>query len=461
MSGAAPAPLPYGTLVTWYGDDFTGAAAVMEVLTFSGLPAVLFLDVPDENLLQRFNGYRGVGIAGAARSRSPRWMDTNLPAAFAAMAKTGAPIAHYKICSTLDSSPVIGSIGHAVELAAPILGGKWHPLIVAAPQIGRFQVFGNLFARAGQGTYRLDRHPTMSKHPVTPMHEADVALHLKRQTDIPIGLIDIKAVGSGAGQAALDHERSDGKVLIAIDVIDEESLIEAGRLIWENRGERLLAVGSQGIEYALTDYWKSCGLVADNRQESRVKPVELLIAVSGSCSPVTAEQISWAMQNGFAGVRMDPSFAVDEVAWENEIERVLNEALSALGAGSDPLVFTALGPDDPATRSFQQAVSASGKPVEEINAAVGSGLGKLLCDLMDRTAAKRGVVAGGDTSSHATGELGLCALTALGLISPGASICTAHPSDPATETFELALKGGQMGERDYFGQIRQGAESPV
>ena len=37
--------LPDGLLVAFYGDDFTGSAATMEVLTFAGLPTVLFLDV--------------------------------------------------------------------------------------------------------------------------------------------------------------------------------------------------------------------------------------------------------------------------------------------------------------------------------------------------------------------------------------------------------------------------------
>ena len=37
---------PEGPLVAWYGDDFTGSAAVMEVLTFAGLPSVLFLEPP-------------------------------------------------------------------------------------------------------------------------------------------------------------------------------------------------------------------------------------------------------------------------------------------------------------------------------------------------------------------------------------------------------------------------------
>ncbi len=41
--------LPDGRLVAFYGDDFTGSAAVMEVLTFAGLPTVLFLDTPTDD----------------------------------------------------------------------------------------------------------------------------------------------------------------------------------------------------------------------------------------------------------------------------------------------------------------------------------------------------------------------------------------------------------------------------
>ncbi|WP_434053699.1 MAG: four-carbon acid sugar kinase family protein [Roseibium sp.] len=456
MTAQAKAQLPEGTLVSWYGDDFTGAAAVMEVLTFSGLPAVLFLDIPTAPLLQRFKGYRGVGIAGAARSYPPDWMETNLPAAFAAMATTNAPINHYKICSTLDSSPFVGSVGRAVELAGPVLGGTWHPLVVAAPQIGRYQAFGNLFARAGKSTFRLDRHPTMSKHPVTPMHEADVRLHLRQQTQIPIGLVDIEAVSSRTGQSTFEEERAKGKVLLAIDVLDERSLIEAGRLIWKNRGEKLLAVGSQGVEYALTAYWQDRGLLAAGELRERLEPVDRLVAVSGSCSPVTADQISNATENGFTGLRMDPACAVETLAWENELARVSDEALGAICAGKDPLIYTALGPEDPATVSFFEAVTASGRSLQDINAAVGSGLGTLLRRLMERTGTRRAVIAGGDTSSHATKELGVCALTALSLITPGASICAAHPADPSNATFEIALKGGQMGERDYFSQVKNG-----
>ena len=78
MTDTAP-QLPDGPLVAWYGDDFTGAAAVMEVLTFAGLPSALFLAPPTAQQLARFQGLRGIGVASTARILSPEGMEHALP----------------------------------------------------------------------------------------------------------------------------------------------------------------------------------------------------------------------------------------------------------------------------------------------------------------------------------------------------------------------------------------------
>lgn len=448
--------LPNGTLVAWYGDDFTGAAAVMEVLTFAGLPSVLFLKAPEPDHIKRFEGYRGIGIAGAARAKSPEWMEANLPPIFDALAEFGAPVRHYKICSTLDSSPTTGSIGKAIELGAPVLGGKWHPLLVGAPQIGRYQLFGNLFARAGDRQYRLDRHPVMNRHPVTPMNEADVRVHLGKQTDLPIGLVDILALEAGKGDTALEATRGDGARIVAIDTLGEASLGPAGKLIWESADDGIFAIGSQGVEYALVAYWRETGRLDTVAQDFAQRHEKRVVIVSGSCSPVTADQISWAGEHGFTPLKVCVEHAVDSHEWRQEIDRAAHRALAALNAGGDPILYTADGPDDPATGRFQEAIAASGQSAEAVNERVGSGLGRLMRDVMRKAGIGRGVIAGGDTSSHGTAELGIYALTALAPIAPGAALCKAHADDPAVDEFEIALKGGQMGNPDYFGLARSG-----
>ncbi len=459
MNAAKKNQLPDGPLLAWYGDDFTGATAVMEVMSFAGLPSVLFFDIPTREQFQRFAGYRAIGIAGIARSKSPDWMDSNLPNIYRALATVGAPISHYKFCSTLDSSETVGSIGRAADLAVPILGGSWHPLVIGAPEVKRYQAFGNLFAAVDGVAYRLDRHPTMSRHPVTPMSEADVRRHLAKQTGIPIGLVDFIALAAGKGDAALETECTNGNKIIAFDVLDDETLAETGRLIWQNRGERLFTLGSQGVQYALVAHWKREGLIEEFEAPLPPRAVNRIAVVSGSCSPVTAQQIEVAEYSGFAGIPVDIVQAVDSEAWEAEIQRATNKALAIMGSGHDPILYTARGPDDPSTARFRTAVETSGIAIDKANENVGSGLGRILGQVVRQGGLKRGVIAGGDTSSHGALTMGIYALTAKAATAPGAALCEAHSDDPALSDFELALKGGQMGGADYFLKVKRGANA--
>ena len=97
---AASDVLPDGLLVSFYGDDFTGSTSVMEALTFAGLPTVLFLDTPTAAQLAGFAGYRGIGIAGIARSQSPDWMAAHLPQVFETHGS--AQCSHCTLQSLLD-----------------------------------------------------------------------------------------------------------------------------------------------------------------------------------------------------------------------------------------------------------------------------------------------------------------------------------------------------------------------
>ena len=448
--------LPDGLLLAYYGDDFTGSSAAMEVTAFAGLPTVLFLDTPTPERLARTGGQRVVGIAGVARSKGPAWMDERLPPVFRALAGLGAPVAQYKVCSTFDSAPHVGSIGKALDLAAPILGGAWHPMVVAALDMGRYQAFGNLFAAVDGVGYRLDRHPTMARHPVTPMGEADLRLHLARQTERRIGLVDLVALKRGEADAALARELAAGAEVVALDVVDEQTLAEAGRLVWEHRGERLFAIGSQGLQQALVAYWRAAGLLEASRTASGAGAAERIACVSGSCAPTTAGQIAHAERAGFAAIPLDATRAVDEAAWERELGRAAERALAALGEGRDPLVFTARGPDDPAVAALRSAVAASGADAEVVNDRIGAGLGLVLGRVLREAGLRRAVIAGGDTSSHAALQLGVHALSAVAPLAPGAPLCRAHADDPALEGLELALKGGQVGGPDFFLAAKRG-----
>ena len=453
----SPRALPEGIVLAFYGDDFTGSSSTMEILAFAGLPTVMFLEIPKPTQIARFRDYRCIGIAGVARSRSPQWMDAAMPRFYRALESLKAPITHYKTCSTFDSAPQIGSIGRAVDLADGIFENGWRPLLVAAPDFGRWQAFGNLFAAVSGVAYRLDRHPVMARHPVTPMDEADLRLHLAKQTQKRIGLIDFVAMKQHRTDKALAAEIATGAKIVSLDAVDAESLVEAGRLIWEKTAERAFVVGSQGVEYALAAYWRSVGLLNPVPAAApRANPVDRIACVSGSCSPITAAQIEHASTQGFRPIRLDAACAVDERRWQAATEVAATDALAALGEGRDPLVFTASGPDDPAVAAVAEAIAASGADASGVNNRIGAGLGGVMDEVMRRAGVSRGAIAGGDTSSHAVTATGAYALTAVASIAVGAPLCRTFADDPARDGREIALKGGQVGGPDFFSAVRAG-----
>ena len=446
--------LPDGPLVAFYGDDFTGSSASMEVLAFAGLPTVLFLDPPSPARLEAFRAYQAIGVAGTARARPPAWMDEHLPAIFRLLVATGAPVIHYKVCST--SAPDIGSIGHAADLAIEILRPSWTPMVVADPGMGRYQAFGHLFALAGGVGYRLDRHPTMSRHPITPMDEADLNRHLARQTDRRTGLVDFVAMKRGEAAQQLERALAGGASIVSIDVLDHETLVEAGRLIWQLGGDRVFGLGSQGFEAALVAWWQQSGLLPPPAELFRPAAATRIACVSGSVSPATAEQIDYALGHGFAGIRLDVTRAVDTAAWKAELSRAAAAASTALGNGLDPLVFTAIGPDDPAVAALAEAARTAGLALADVNERMGSGLGHVLNRVVRQAGLKRAVISGGDTSGRAAAMLGIDALTAIAPLDPGSPLCRAHAPEGGLDGLEIALKGGQVGRADFFVAVRQG-----
>jgi 3-oxoisoapionate kinase len=438
--------------LAWYGDDFTGAAAVMEVLEFAGYPAVLFVDPPDAAMLANFPGRFAVGVAGDARTRGPDWMDAHLPGMFGALRATGARILHYKACSTMDSAPAVGSIGRAADLG--LAAGDWAPLIFAAPALGRWQAFGNLFARAPDGIARLDRHPTMRHHPVTPMDEADVRLHLARQTDLCVGVMDVTMLAPDRVKDALAQTLATGARIVAFDIIDQASLTAVGHVLWQEAEARpLFAIGSQGVEYAL----------AAARPRAQTTPnaiaVRQVVVLSGSASPDTAQQMAAAEMQGFVGVRVDAAAAVDRRTWQVEQTAVVAKVLSILAAGGSPIIFTTQGPDDPAMARTLAARAAAGLSPQDANLQLGQDLGAIIAQIVDQAESPRVVIAGGDTSSQVTRSLGITALTALARIAPGAPLLAGHRPD--RPPLELVLKGGQMGAVDFFISTRDGIPLPT
>lgn len=456
----------FSRLLCYYGDDFTGSTDVLEALSGMGIKAALFLEPPDEELLNgKFRGLEAFGIAGIGRSLAPDEAERELRPLFEALKQADAAVVHYKVCSTFDSSPDTGNIGKAAEIGRSVFGSAYVPVLAGVPYLGRYTLFGNHFAAAADGAvHRLDRHPTMSRHPVTPMKEADLRRVLAEQSGLRTSLMDILALNGSPAEVSSRLQRllsQEEPGLVLFDVLDEERLGAAGQLIWEEamrRGSTLFAVGSSGIEYALGACWREEGRLQREEAygEAAIAPAERLLAVSGSCSPVTREQIRTALAAGFAGIRVPAAELLSPETAASARDAILAEAAGLLNEGRSMLLYSAEGPDDPGIAEFRAALAAGGYSAGDSSRLLGGILGSLARSLVLETGVTRLLVAGGDTSGYVTRGLGIYGMECMAALAPGAPLCRAFSHEPKLEGLELVLKGGQVGGTDFFLRVKEG-----
>jgi 3-oxoisoapionate kinase len=231
-----------------------------------------------------------------------------------------------------------------------------------------------------------------------------------------------------------------GAAAALLDGIDVAMLEQAGHLIWSLRrpSQPVFTIGSSGVTASLIAYWRKTGMIPEKPLPVTVTASERILVISGSCSRVTAAQIEWASRQGWTCIPLDAA-RLNERATET-VDKALQQASLSLKAGKDTVLYTALG-----------------APSSAHEMELGGALGHLLLDLVRQTGVRRVVLCGGDTSSHAVQQLGLTALTFAGILAPGAPLCRAHAEpDTGLDGLELVLKGGQMGQEDFFRVVRDG-----
>ena len=412
-----------------------------------------------------------MGVAGLTRSLATDQISQELPRALSALRTLQPRHIHYKVCSTFDSSPEIGSIGRAIDIGTNVLPGPMVPLIVGAPSLGRYCVFGNLFAQMGIGSqgavYRLDRHPAMSQHPCTPANESDLRLHLSRQTAQPIALFDIL-------QMALPDERARAELIalvqqkpgiVLFDVLYPEHLQRVGYLIdgFATAEAPLFSVGSSAVEMALAAHWRTELAWQTPTAWPATGRVEPLLAVSGSGSPVTDGQIQWAVEHGFSEVALDTLACVTPSGMEQAVDRAVHGVLRRLPSSRGVIVHTSRGPGDPrmlaARRSRTGEMDRTSANSTTDARTLGTALAHVVLELLTHVAIRRIGVCGGDTAGYVTRSLGIRALEMLCPLVAGAPLCRVVAADAMLEGMEINFKGGQVGGADYFGTLARGTHA--
>ncbi|RCW63798.1 four-carbon acid sugar kinase family protein [Pseudorhodoferax soli] len=423
----------------WYGDDFTGATDTLGTAARAGLRALLFLRPPSGAQLRAAGPLDCVGLAGSARSMAPDAMRAELAPVVPLFRRLGARVLHYKLCSTFDSAPQVGSIGVALQtLRAALPPGTRTAIVGGQPDLGRHCLFGNLFARAGSAgeVHRIDRHPTMAHHPVTPMAEADLRLHLALQGLERLALLPwpaLRAADPWEHWQRLADGAPDG---VLFDVADNADLTRIGPLLWrEAQRAPLLVAGASGVVQALAPAIATAALAPSPAVAPARGPVFVL---AGSLSPVTAEQVQAA--HSYEKLWLDAPALASEAAYRAQAAQRI---AALLRQGRHVLACTV-------------APQQSGPQPLDARALALAG-GALLAQVLAAQPLARVGVAGGDTSSLAVQALPAWGLSYAGAVAPGVSLCRMHSDDATLHGSEIALKGGQMGTPDLFERLVHGS----
>jgi 3-oxoisoapionate kinase len=454
-------------VLAFYGDDFTGSTDALEFMSRAGAKTVLFLDTPTAAQFAKYKDLDSFGVAGMTRAMAPEAIFKTLEVAFEGMKTFNPRHVHYKVCSTFDSSPTIGNIGTAIKVGSAIFKNTFIPILVAAPHLGRYMSFGHLFARMGIGSkgeiHRLDRHPSMSKHPTTPADESDLRKHLAKQIDVPMGLIDLIDLEKSPEQisAKVEDEIAAGKQIVFFDGMYAHQMATIGEVIDAKvkLGTPLFSVGSSGVDKAFGDFWANKGKLKERTEWETLKPVSKMLVLSGSVSPVTAGQINWAMQHEFEEVAVEVA-ALEEEKQAAFIEKAANKIAQLLKEGKSVILHTSIGPTDPRLTETMAYFKTLGLDETAIRTQTAMRFGKILGQTarkaLESVPVQRLVIAGGDTSSYAARELGIEAVEMIAPIYPGAPMCRAFAPGSPVDQIEVNLKGGQVGDETYFGALKQG-----
>lgn len=420
--------------VAFYGDDFTGSVDVLLQLSRAGWRSRLLLGLPGTAALERAAAdVDAVGIAGIARSLPTEELDAEVRPALEALAALGPRVVQYKACSTADSSPTVGSLGRVIELAREVFGPTAVPALFAQPDFGRFTAFGHHFAAEGGVVYRLDRQPTMSRHPVTPMHESDLAVHLSRQTELPIGHVPYTTYAAGVDAVARRLAEASEAALVLDALTDEHVAFVADAIVADAApGAPRFAIGSGGLS---TGLGRSLGRQGDRADAAArpLNPAGPVLAVSGSRSPQTARQVDDAREAGWTVVPL-------ALGDDDPVGAVRDRVLAELTAGRCVVVTTA-----------DAEVSDDGA---DLVATISVHLSALIEAALREGTTRRVIVCGGDTSSRVLSLLGAESLSLAANPVGNVVLCAVGSPVGWLDGVEMLLKGGQVGPVGLFELVR-------
>jgi uncharacterized protein YgbK (DUF1537 family) len=405
-------------------DDFTGATDLANNLVRSGMRVVQAMGVPADPLEA---GADAVVIALKSRTIPAADAVAQSLDALAWLQAQGAQQIYFKYCSTFDSTAA-GNIGPVAEALMQALGTDFTIATPAFPDNGRTVFKGHLFVGDG-----LLNESGMQNHPLTPMTDANLVRVLQAQCAGEVGLIDYKAVATGAQAVGerIAALKAEGVRLAVVDAVSNDDLLRLGPAL---KGMPLVTAGS-GVAIGLPGNF---GLAPSSTASALPPANGLQAVVSGSCSLATNRQVQHFVRAGHPALALDPlrlaqgaDLVAEALAWARP-----------LLARGPVLVYSTAEPGAVKAIQGQLGVEAAGAMVERALAAIARGLVAMGVAQL--------VVAGGETSGACVQALNISQMKIGPQIDPGVPWCHAASDVAPGAGLHITLKSGNFGSDDFF-----------
>jgi len=405
-------------------DDLTGATDLGVTLAREGLSVIQVNGVPDAEL--RIPDVDAVVVALKSRTNPPQEaVDWSLRAQ-AWLHARGAQRCYFKYCSTFDSTPR-GNIGPVMDALMEATGSAFTVATPAYPLNKRTVYLGHLFVG-----HQLLSDSGMRNHPLTPMTDANLLRLLGAQARGRVGLIPFPVLDAGAAAvtercAALQDE---GYSYAILDAVRDEHLVAAGAACFDMP----LTTGGAGLGMGLARALaQRGGLRARGELPMLPKLGSGAVVLSGSCSEATLAQVAAARER-YPAFKLDP---MELAKGSTQVDAALDWAGSRLGAL--PVMIYASAPPE----RVVQVCAALGD--ERAAKLVEDAFRNIVRGLIDK-GVRRFVVAGGETAGAVVEATGVRVLSIGPEIAPGVPWTQSVDGEP----FQLALKSGNFGQRDFF-----------
>lgn len=400
-------------LVGCVADDFTGAGDAASFLAANGVRTVLYSGIPDGDAPLP-DGTEAVVIALKSRTQETQSAVADSLAAFGWLHAHGADMLYFKYCSTFDSTPQ-GNIGPVMDAVLERYG---YPYTVVCPALLENQrsVRGGILYV--DGVPLAESH--MSRHPLTPMWDSDIAALLKPQAKYPCLKADTCLLSNPEAFASFVEENK--QAYPHFSVCADFYRPEHGALLMERFHDLPFLTGGSGLLAEYAKYRRGqAGAVLQGPSASGGTGRRVLFA--GSCSAATQGQVRNYLAGGGKGVMVKPSL---------------------LRAGSQtPETLWRMAADSP-DEDILFYSAGSGGVMDDAQDGGASLLEQTMAGLAQK-AAQAGctkiIVAGGETSGAVTQAFGYRSFLIGETVAPGVPVM----SPTANPDLRIVLKSGNFG----------------